>query len=131
EARKLLQPSKIRPGHVPNWFRLACLRGFRGQIRRDDMDGGGVVQKLQDLVPHLNLDHDGSLQMDGRTVYVAEPYCVSAAEIVAGKQLADTIGCQFIVSSNSWHYPGQTIRLIWSPTDEQARNAKPKGESEL
>ena len=117
-ARELLRPSPVTLNRVPNWFRRAVLREFKGD-RYAGTAGHAVVWRLQRAMPSLALDHWGGTTWRGRPAFVSEPYC-DPDRIAAGQRLADRLGCGFEIDPNSWWYPGATTRLVWFEKEESA-----------
>src|SRR5262245_34339497 len=109
ERRRLLQPSPVQRGHVPQWLAVACRRGLGIKSPRNYdafmaavcRTGGGTW-----------LDHYGSTtHSDGTTAFVSEPYDLTASDFKAINRLCGTIGARWGLSANSWHFPGKTLRI--------------------
>ena len=93
EARRLLQPHKVRLGHVPRWF------------------GQAAVDRLRDA---FVLDHWGSVRVDDVTYFVTEPYGIGRKGFDAIDDLANENGWTWLYDVNSYHFPGRTLRIVFS-----------------
>lgn len=120
KVRDVLKPAPVEH-EFPEWIvelaREAIERGRLGV--RYQYTG----KKLPDWVIHdaiatnfrAALDHYGTAKIDGEVVLVGEPYASAGLEVVdIARRLAEVLGCDIRMSSNSWHYPGKTIRFIFS-----------------
>jgi hypothetical protein len=68
------------------------------------------------------LDHIGSTILDGSEVFVSEPYLRPFDDLSCARHIANSLGCELVVSEQSYWFPGKTIRLVLRPkpqTDEQ------------
>ena len=121
DARAVLRPSEVKLHRVPGWLRLRLLKAFG--CRDHDTSGCGV---LQHAMKHLAgngwldgwMDHWGSSTIGDRRVFVAEPYTLTLAEHGAIERLCAAIDCECWLSSNSWWYPGHTLRIVITPKRE-------------
>lgn len=116
EARTVLQPSRVRLHHVPDWFRRRLLKAFEGRQRwgHRATDGWSVLQNAINQLPSDRwADHCGSTTIHKRPAFVAEPYGVSESDLASIAELARRSGCEWFISSNSWWYPGATIRIAF------------------
>jgi hypothetical protein len=65
------------------------------------------------------VDHTGVTTEFGRKVFVAEPYHVTAADLVAIQTIAKECDLEFSVSPHSWWFPTRTWRISLWPRDPQ------------
>ena len=113
-ARELLKPSPVELHKVPNWFRRELLKEFGYEFSRR---GACVVEHAvacvrgDDLVGWL--DHWGSTVFRGTSAFVSEPYCLTHKSLGAIATIAERCGCRYQVESNSWWFPGSTIRVLF------------------
>jgi hypothetical protein len=109
-AREVLKPSPVRSGLIPKWFRQAAVRVLKP---RHATAGWSVVMELQNQRRARWIDHWGSTEWQGRVAFVCEPYHLRAADVAQVAELADKLGCEYIITPNSWHYPGSTFRVLF------------------
>ena len=118
EARRILKPRKVRAGHVPNWLRRKMLKRFG--CESGYTDAWSVLQqtlgRLYGGRPRW-LDHYGSSKQGDVNVFVAEPYSLTAADLRDVAAFATELGLSVAVGSNSWHYPGATVRIEFRPAE--------------
>lgn len=115
ELRERLKPSPVRIGHVPNWFRLALLKAYGCAF--GDTSGAGILHEASIRWRGSWLDHWGSTRLaNGEVVFVAEPYDFSPANAAECEQIAVALGCRWYPEANSWWWPGQTKRIVFSQT---------------
>ena len=121
-ARLLLKPSPVRLHHMPRWF-VTALKPIREERRRGRL--GSYVQ--DDLLAFVGsgehwLDHWGStkapvrrLGREGelREYFVSEPYGFTAETAAGLNRLAEATGLVWSIESNSWWYPGATVRIVF------------------
>jgi hypothetical protein len=123
-ARELLKPTPVRLHHVPNWLRLRILAAIRaGRIPRAPWnrycgtDGWSVLMHVQSCIGDRFLDHFGSTHYRGRPCFVNEPY-LSSEDMDKNRRFAELLGLHWVVSSNSWWFPGNTTRIaFWEPDE--------------
>jgi len=125
-ARKLLQPTPVRSGHVPSWLSKA----LRRHIKSDLFTYSPTTHcRLQYAVcskcPYARwLDHWGSTTMFGDPIFVAEPY-LNEDDLPNIAAFADRLDIAWSLSPNSWHFPGRTTRILFYPKgpngDEKSR----------
>lgn len=63
------------------------------------------------------LDHDGSTVWHGREAWVSEPYGLDAESLNQIELVARYTRLDHYVLSNSWWFPGSTIRILFCPSD--------------
>ncbi len=120
DARRLLRPSPVRIHHIPNWFRLALLKAYG--CDRGDTSAHSVLRHAE----HASgqwwhwLDHWGSTTYHGRPCFVSEPYHLSEADVAAIAELCRRCNLDFHLSSNSWWFPGSTVRAVISQKQSNA-----------
>lgn len=114
-ARLTLNPRPVKLHHIPQWF-VRRLRVYRG---RHATTSSGLLRAMLQSVGDANhwLDHWGSsTSRDGRPAFVAEPYGFGPEVAGALDKLAAETGLEWSVESNSWWYPGHTVRIeIYEP----------------
>lgn len=110
-ARDLLKPTPVRIG-LPNWFRrrllaaYGCNHGLTSQW--------AVLDHLRETAkPSTWLDHVGTTTWHKQPCFVAEPYHLALAEVQSLARVAEDCGCQYKILANSWHFPGQTLRVLF------------------
>lgn len=115
-ARALLRPTPVKLHHVPNWFRMALLRGFGCADCRTS--GEDVLHYAIDCVRRRNyfsswLDHWGSTAYQSRPNFVSEPYNITEDNVKEIAEIARKSGCKWFLTANSWWFPGATIRIAF------------------
>lgn len=119
EARELLRPSPVCQGHVPNWFRVALMKAFPGKMRWQSTVGENVLWAVAGNGAEW-LDHWGSTKFADKVMFVSEPYHFTEVDANHVAAIAKAIGCDWYVDSNSWWYPGHTIRIAFCQRDTDA-----------
>lgn len=61
------------------------------------------------------LDHWGSINTEYGTYFVSEPYGFTPSWAPSINRLCEFLGARWQVESNSWHYPGHTVRILIYP----------------
>ena len=108
-ARKLLKPGAIKLWGAPVWFKKAYRKSFGGCKRTEY---GDVVTRLANNHGFAWLDHFGeSVWYSGEKIFVSEPYQITNKDHSQISELARELDCEYRISSNSWWYPGHTIRI--------------------
>ncbi len=112
-ARNLLEPSPVRLHHVPNWFRLRLLRAY-GCDRGDTSGFAMLCFATTGCACSLPtwIDHWGSCDHRGKTAFVTEPYSLAPADLQQIDAIAKRCGIAWHITSNSWWFPGSTIRVL-------------------
>lgn len=105
EARRILRPSPVQLRKIPAWFKRAIRPLFGSAEERE-------LLRIPRGFP-VRLDHWGATTWNGRPAFVTEVYDLNAEDLLNAQTFAERIGCCWRVSANSWHYPGQTIRLLF------------------
>ena len=92
QLREILHPTPVEEGKFPRWFRL----------RRGD--------KLPDF-----FDHWGRTMTKGGHVLVAEPYYTAMTEKrwEEVRRFAIKHDLKYMVVPNSYHEPGDTLRIVF------------------
>lgn len=127
QARALLRPSPVDLHHLPAWLAKrirarfghlpGCCNSFCRLQRVAIVAGRGRDSWL---------DHWGCTVLDGRKMFVAEPY-TDVCDLAAAQRFADALGLDMSISANAWWYPSMTLRLTFypliddSPQTDQAR----------
>ena len=116
--RERLNPSPVEPDKVPAWLRRLLLAAKRdGKFRdgRYSTDGRSLLHDAAgDCGFGWNLDHWGTTKKDGNTYFVSEPYSYQREAVEA---FAAMLGLKWWEDSNSWWFPGRTVRLWFAPAD--------------
>jgi hypothetical protein len=109
ELRDVLKPSPVKLHALPGWFRKRVRRRF--DLRRVHYS---IEQWLfTDVLTRQWLDHWGQTELPcGRTAFVSEPYLPIDWPLESVSTLAAELGIQSFVTTNSWWYPGSTIRIV-------------------
>jgi hypothetical protein len=123
EARKKLKPTKVKSRHVPAWLRSRLLKLRReGKFQSDRTNNYALIFSAAEAVGcSCLLDHWGSAQRNGETVFVSEPYGAEAERV---ERLATFLGVNGVIESNSWHYPGYTVRVVFYPITDMTKTSK-------
>lgn len=120
DARALLKPSRVEVNKVPRWFRRAILDAFRGtgMFRNQECYSGlPVLHTVRKRLGLRWLDHVGTCDWYGKRAFVTEPYGIDAEALKSAQDFASRIGCECALSSNSWHSPGATLRIVFFEKD--------------
>ncbi len=93
----------------PNWLRIRLLKKFGARDR--DTSWWAMHQWLGPMFGYGRLDHWGTTKLEnGYTAFVTEPYGDIANLSPVMEFVARHLGCDWLVSENSWWCPGGTIR---------------------
>lgn len=114
QARKLLGPSPVRLHHVPGWFSKAIRKAY-GRSRPTTPAGEAMQGLLRHHWTERWLDHWGSTRHCAQVAFVAEPYGITEQEVALIATIASDLGCDWRLCSNSWWYPGSTLRILFYP----------------
>lgn len=114
-AREILKPTPVRLHHVPRWLakRLRVYQRTWGG-RKSPTSGHGLLDEARRklAIPGHWLDHAGSTKIGGVEVFVSEPYGFTPDMARGLDQLSKDTGLEWWVESNSWWYPGHTVRIV-------------------
>lgn len=115
-ARAILKPSPVRLNKVPPWMRRRLLTARRQ--RGLDTYSSNSIDVLFQLASARVVDHFGTIDYRGRTAFVSEPY---ALDIPAIQEFVGMLGpgVRWDVEANSWHFPGQTFRIVFWEESQQ------------
>lgn len=110
--------SKVLKDFVPDWFTQRMLENI-GPTLHGCKDGYRLISYHGRRLERLSgwLDHQGSTLMDGVAFFVSEPYYRIYDDFSEVEQFAKDLDCRLVVSEDSCHYPGHTIRLAFMPTE--------------
>ncbi len=117
ERRRILAPSEVTR-KTPAWIAERADR----LIRKSDMgfiygnNGHGKLMAVFDLCSagRVYLDHPGAARFAGDDeAFVFEPYRINADHLERCEWVADALECHCSISANSWHYPGETLRVAF------------------
>ena len=101
-ARELLKPTPVEIGKLTR----------------------AVRKRFGYLVPGYDwLDHWGVTNYYGERCFVSEPYNLRSNSLAEAEQFAQEIDCELVVLSNSWWFPGATIRLLFRAKKEAGSTA--------
>lgn len=117
ERRKLLGPSEVTR-KTPAWIAGRADRLIRnsGKGFVYGENGHGKMMAVFDLASagRVYLDHPGTARFAGDPeAFVFEPYHISADHSQRSKWVAGALECHCTISANSWHYPGETVRVAF------------------
>lgn len=113
EARALLKPTPVRHRRMPSWFRCRLLKALRGRRQTGASTAAWAIAVDLQQVFGVSLDHWGTAEFGGEPSFVIEAYDFTANNAFAYQHLADRLGCRWVLSPNSWHFPGRTFRAIF------------------
>lgn len=113
-ARWLLRPAPVRLHHVPNWLRRRILRtlGCRDGLTKGPNVLMHAVSRTTKPSASSWLDHWGSSRQNDVTVFVTEPYSVTEGCLQAVGAFCRVLHLEWYVSSNTWWFPGRTVRIV-------------------
>ena len=112
DARALLKPSKVTLCKVPKWFRLTFRKAFPAEIKRAPIKHD-AWHTMHNVFHFRWLDHDGQGDWGGKPAYISEPYGLTADKVKEIEWLANSLGCEYCITPNSWWYPGSTWRIVF------------------
>jgi hypothetical protein len=105
QARKVLEPKRVRKEHIPQWLKTR----MRCYLRAQGKPYGDFYSAVVGIVGSFSfLDHYGTI--DSGNVFVSEPYLLPQHVILA-EAFASRLGILFSIDANSYHFPGRTTRL--------------------
>lgn len=124
QAREVLKPTPVRTSHVPTWLKkrlvLASREGKFDVNPAVGLLGSAVLHTVtEDADDDRWLDHWGSTEDESVGMldcFVSEPYYFHQGSVQA---FADLLDLEWVMSPNSWHYPGHTFRLLFFPRKGQ------------
>lgn len=109
-ARKVMQPSPVRPCKVPLWMRKRLFAAMRRMGLNAQTNAN--CELLTTVSPRGLLDHHGRTNWHGNDAFVTEPYDDrSELAAVFAERLGD--GVEWRLDANSWHFPGRTFRIVF------------------
>ncbi len=101
-ARKALTPSPVKLGKVPTWLKKSMKLVFK------DPD--------KEIHSPIWSDHWGTAEWGShKDAFVSEPYGIGIDTLVAVDDFAKKVGCEWKLCSNSYHFPGNTFRIVFYP----------------
>jgi hypothetical protein len=123
--RKLMKPSEVQQGCIPGWLNRRC-RAYLKTQRPAVMHLGCQVQAAMERVKFLTelnsgvLDHYGTTSKKGEyysqdweePLFVMEPYHFRQNDALFVEAFCKAVGVEWHVSAKSWHFPGETIRIV-------------------
>lgn len=110
----------VNPGDIPVWL------GRRARRLPNNNPGQSIKQNALSSFykAGIELDHWGTVH-EG-SIFVSEPYYRITDDHSKAKAFAESIHCKLVVSSESYHCPGRTIRLAFLPEPLFERLLDPK-----
>ena len=118
-ARELLKPSEVKLHRVPNWLRSRLLKMKKaGKFTCDSTSSATMLHSAicATGVPPQVLDHWGTTTWYDEEVLVTEPYSPNLLHMA---KIAKFLGVGCKGSGKSWHYPGYTTRILFTPLFEE------------
>jgi hypothetical protein len=95
---------------LPNWLRLAWLRGRQGSESRPraySLTGWAVAGEIEAWLSrpqcYVRLDHWGRTVVDGVPAFVNEPYADVGDAVAHLRPLADHLGCVLAYARLAYH----------------------------
>lgn len=126
-SREVLTPEAIRRDHVPSWVRRRLLKAVAlGRLKRPiaGTEGGYLVMQAFE---RPTLDHWGSFKWKGYTFFATEPFRICMEHLNDFMDLLGD-GVEYVISPNSWHFPGATFRIaFWESDSSQVVGLSSKG----
>ena len=119
-AREVLKPEPVRLHHVPNWLRLRMKETFGAPYQVTS--GDGVLFHASSKTGKGRwLDHWGSSHDRGgeRRTFVSEPYDITPETVRDIISFTEPMGLDFYISSNSYWFPGRTVRVVIPCPDDK------------
>ena len=127
-VRKLLQPEKVRDGHIPGWLSKRVTRycrqhdietyGCKQMALRYALNHAAHVAGVADASSTV-LDHWGTIKARhyrcccaAESVFVSEPYGFGMASALTLEAFCKALDLDWHLTPNAWHYPGSTIRVL-------------------
>jgi len=108
DARYLLKPNEVELNKLPTWL-TRRLRTYRKEQGLDDLPTSMLLHEtVRKLCDPRWLDHWG-LSADDE--FVSEPYNFNSKTAEALESLCSELGIEWTVSSNTWWFPGSTVRI--------------------
>jgi len=117
-VRQFLRPELLLRSRAPKWILSAVKLAVKSRhIPAASYPPRSAMDALQYVLACLGqswADHVGLLEWDGRELLVAEPYAdrIDLEMLQELQRFTETLGCAFMFSANSWHFPGRTVRII-------------------
>lgn len=115
-SRGVLTPEAIRRYHVPSWVRRRLLKAVKeGRLEHPiaGMAGGYLVMQAFE---RPTLDHWGSFKWKGYNFFATEPFHICMDQLAEFMDLLGE-GVEYVISPNSWHFPGATFRIAFWESD--------------
>ncbi len=107
-ARKLLKSSPVTLWACPRWLRWRIESVEKGTWLPMEYLFGEQLHTTARW-----LDHWGTSRIGSRSVFVSEPYDFDLDDAKEVDVFCKTLGLGWYLSSNSWWYPGRTIRIVF------------------
>ncbi len=125
-GREALRPTEVEGGKLPADLRKRLLELKRQKKISPSWGTTGNEDLLRAAVDAACksddwLDHYGKTILHDREVFVSEPYGLRLECLQDIQAFAQLVGLGYRILSNSWHYPGQTIRIAFFVPDPGPR----------
>jgi len=123
-ARQVMSVSPVATGRIPSWLKTRLKAAVKAKKLSDD---GRYIDPLTSALGNaidgaFVLDHWGTSRlghgMKGE-VFVSEPYD-HEVDYKKVRKLCGLLNVGFLMTSNSWHYPGSTCRFILMRTEGES-----------
>jgi len=115
DARRLLKPGEVKLHKLPSWL-AKRLRAYRKTHALVSVPSSMLLETLSSAdrwLDHWGTSNVGPFSCCHKALnFVSEPYDFGAKTAQAIDQFCDALGAlEWHVSSNTWWYPGRTVRV--------------------
>ena len=127
DARRLLKPAEVKLHKIPTWLSVR-LRAYRRANELSQVPLSMLVQTIGLVSDDRWLDHWGAC-VSGPFVcchkhkvlnFVSEPYDFGSETARSVDRFCERLGnMEWHVSSNTWWYPGSTVRITIHETSKE------------
>ena len=126
KVRDALQTIPVNRGRIPKWVLgavKAAVKTKRLPPSQFPLTSAGVA--LEHATKQLGgewADHTGTIVYDSYDLLISEPYTsrIDAAALQQLEKFVKLVGGQYYLSTNSGHFPGETIRVVIGETEKAA-----------
>ncbi len=115
-AREILQPNPVIKGKYPVWLRKILDKEYATFSLSSVLSN--LANETITCIDHWGISA-GYYSGDPEYCFVAEPYGIGHKELAVIEKFCKKHNLKWYVSSNSWHFPGKTIRLVIRPKKEK------------
>ncbi len=118
-ARRLLKPTPVDRGEVPDWLirRIEAAFGPGPYPKHHLPVVHAACQTTPDGRPEHWLDHHGETFDRGESCFVSEPYHVTERDHRSVARFCEVLGLEYEIQSNGWHFPGEVVRILIRESD--------------